>query len=434
MPAPVLAPPPKPAAPAPKPSAAPPEKPSGDAAPVQPIEKAISFDEEIDADLASLDDDNKGKQVAKPKPKPIEKPEKPEEDQEPNLDDEPKTKPDAEPVKPVKAADLRTAYEGLKKRVKDEFEPKVAKLEARIKELESSGPETVKPIMEELEAKKKRLDELESKIKFADYKESTEFKEKYEKPYQEAWKKASKDLEELTIPNDDGTTRQASAADLLQLANLPLGEARAAARQMFGDAADDVMAHRRVIRELSEAQTKALEDAKTNATEREKKLAAQRQIEHQEVTKMWTEANKALSEKYPLWFAESEGDTEGNELLRKGFSLADLHFVGVSGLKPEQIDNLPPRFRDAIKAKGDLDVKDRIALDAILRNKIASHTRLASSLKKSEARIKELEKALAEYEGSEPPAGKAGGKTTSKRTDGLGEAMEELDAIDRKNQ
>lgn len=450
-----------PPAPAPKPAAS--AAPPSDGIPPQPIEKPIDFDKDIDDDLAAIDEDETGKRPAqrqqkpevkpevKPPAKPAAKPQSKPEDQEPEPDDkkdEPGDEdPDKElgdsqkakdgktdePVKPIKAADLRTAYEGLKKKVKEEFEPKVAKLEARIKELETSGPEATKPILEELEAKKKRLDELESRIKFTDYKESTEFKEKYEKPYLEAWKKAVADLSELTVQTEDGGTRVATTQDLLHLANLPLGEARSQARALFGDAADDVMAHRRAIRELSAAQTKALEDAKNNASEHEKKLASQRQIESQQIAKAWDETNKALAEKYPKWFAETEGDTEGNELLRKGFSVADLHFLGAKGLTPAQIELLPPKLRDEIKANGDLSIQGRIHLDALLRNKIASHSRLALNLKKATARIQELEKSLAEYEGSEPPATRGSGKPAKPALDPMQEAEAELEAINRQN-
>lgn len=435
-----------PSAPAPAPSKAPAPaaKPSGspapsksDSMPPAPIDKPVSFDDEIDSDLAAIDETPEKRNAVKPKA-PVKPPEKKEEaTEEPGPDDEPEAPAepkDEAPVKPVKAADLRTAYEGLKKKVKDEYEPKVSKLEARIKELESSGPEKMTPIVEELEQKKKRLEELESEIRYIDYQKSEEYQEKYEKPYVEAWKKAAADLSELTVETEDGESRTATTADLIHLANLPLGEARAQARIMFGDAADDVMAHRRAIRELSQAQTKALEDAKKNASERESKLAAQREIERQQTGKLWEESNKALAEKFPKWFAKVEGDTEGNSLLDRGFSLADLHFIGEKHLSPEQIEMLPTQFKDKIKANGKLDIKDRVALDALLRHKIASHSRLALNLKKANTRIAELEKALSEYETSELPGGKSGGVPKAPaNASPEAEAFAELDAIDTKN-
>jgi hypothetical protein len=431
------APSPTPAAPAPaapKPSAAPPK---GDAMPPAPIEKEVSFDDQIDSDLAAIDE-SPAKRNAKASAAPVKPPEpKKEEVEEPSPDDEPAAQPepkDEAPAKPVKAADLRTAYEGLKKKVKEDYEPKVAKLEARVKELEASGPEKMTPIVEELTQKKQRLEELENRIRHLDYQQSQEYQDKYEKPYQEAWKKAVADLDELTVVGEDGDRRKATASDLLTLANMSLGEARTLAKQMFGDSADDVMAHRRTIKELSIAQNKALEESKKNATERDKQMAAQRQIEHQQTLKLWQESNKALAEKFPKWFSKVEGDAEGNTLLDRGFSLADLHFVGEKNLTPEQIEMLPEQFKNKIKADGKLDLKDKVALDALLRHKIASHSRIALNLKKANERIKELEKTLSEYEGSELPGGKTGG--TPKKASAQSpaeEALAELDAIDAKN-
>jgi hypothetical protein len=404
--------------------------------PPAPIEKAISFDDEIDNDLAALDE-TPAKRNAKASPAPAKPPEPKEAVAEaPGPDDEPVTplEPhEGAPVKPVKAADLRTAYEGLKKKVKEDYEPKVAKLEARVKELEASGPEKMTPIVEELTQKKQRLEELEAEVRHVRYEKSQEYQDKYEKPYLEAWKKAAADLSELTVETEGGESRAATTADMIHLSNLPLGEARAQARIMFGDAADDVMAHRRVIRELSSAQSKALDDAKKNASEHETKLASQREIQHQQTVKLWQESNKALAEKFPKWFAKVEGDEEGNSLLERGFSLADLHFVGSKDLTPEQIEMLPPKFRDKIKANGNLDVQDRVALDALLRHKIASHSRLAFNLKKANTRIAELEKSLSDYEASTPPAGKAGEASRASGVSETDAALAELDAIDAKN-
>lgn len=453
--APAAAPASAPATPQPKPSSS---------EPITPIESPSNLDAEISAELDSLDDEKPRKQptpqkqpikppatpqqkkVAPTKPQP-EKKEKsdlgiePEEDEE----DAAKTKAEGEgegegdgteestdSKKPIKAADLRTAYEGLKKRFKEDYEPKVSKLESRIKELEASSDSQVQVLKKELEQKTSRLDALEKEAQFRDFKTSEKFKNEFEVPYQKAWAKAMKLLKQLTVPTEDGGAREATMQDMLTLANMPLNEAWKNARDMFGDAANDIMAARSKIQELAEAQDEALEEARKNAGEHEKKLAAQRQIEHQEMGKLWTETNKALAAQYPKWFAEVEGDTEGNELLRKGFSLADLHFLGPKGLSPEQIDMLPEKFRDAIRSDK-FSIQDRVSLDAILRNKIASHGRLARQLKKANTRVAELEKSLAEYENSEPDAGSAGEAKRKPSGGAMEESMSELDEINRRN-
>lgn len=430
-----------PSAPSAAPTSAAPAKPSSS----QSIEAPSGIDlGDIGAELDALDD-SKPKPTEKPKAPPAKsatpdgkKPEdKPEDKPEKKADDKPEEKPKdkpedkpEEPQKPVKAAALREAYENLKRRVKEEYEPQLNELKAKLKEAQES--KQTESLVSELETIKKRRDELEEHIKFLDYQKSSEFQEKYAKPYQEAWNKAVEEMAEIQVTDPDGNVRQATAQDLLTLANLPLGEARKLAREMFGEAADDVMAHRRTIRELYTNQQKALEEARAKAGEREKALAAQRQVEHQQTLKAWKEANEALAKKYPNWFSKAEGDDEGNTLLDKGFALADLHFIGVKDLTPEQIEMLPDRFKASIKATGNLSKQDRIALDALLRNKIASHSRLALKLKRASERIKELEASLAEYEKSTPPAGRAAPTGASPSTGNpLDDAAAELDAIDK---
>lgn len=449
-------------APAAAPAAAPaPTQKQSSSEPIVPIESSSNLDAEIEADLDSLDDEKprrqstpqkppektqtqtQQKKVEPPKPK-TEKKESDGLDVEPEDDEaedkskgETEIKPEDEDAageskKPIKAADLRSAYEGLKKRFKEEYEPKVSKLEAKIKELEGSGSNQVQTLKKELEEKTSRLEVLEREAQFRDFKTSEKFKNEYEIPYQKAWAKAMKLLKQLTVPTEDGGNREATMQDMLTLANMPLNEAWKNARDMFGDAANDIMSARSKIQELAEAQDEALEEARKNAGEHEKKLAAQRQIEHQEMGKLWNETNKALAQNYPKWFAETEGDNEGNELLRKGFSLADLHFLGPKGLSPEQVELLPDKFRDAVKTDK-FSIQERVALDALLRNKIASHSRLARQLKKANARVSELEKSLKEYEQSEPDASSAGEVKRKPTAGAMDDSMSELDEIDRRN-
>jgi len=425
-----------------------PAAPSAPAAPVAPPSQndAISFDADIDADLASLDDSKPAPPSPPPKDKTQDKEPPPAEGAKPPAkpQDKPGAKPadkpsgdkppEGEPVKPVKAADIRGAYEGLKKKIREEYEPEIQSLRSKVKEYETANPEQAEVLTKELESIKKRRDELESEIRFIRYEKSSEFQEKFAKPYEDAWAKAVAELSELTVTDEEGNSRTATANDLMQLANMPLGEARRVAKEMFGDAADDVMAHRRSIRELSAAQNKALEDAKKLSGEREKELATKRQIEHQQTIKLWQTANEELAKKYPKWFSHVEDDPEGNSLLDKGLALADLHFIGAKDLTPEQVELLPGGFKDAIKLRGGLSPKERVYLDALLRNKIASHGRIAAKLKSANARVKELETALAEFENSTPPSGKAGeGSGKGAVVNEFDEAQAELDAIDKKN-
>ncbi len=314
-------------------------------------------------------------------------------------------------TKPQKAAELRTAYERSKETIKSK-DAEIAKLQGELKtvrEKPAEDPEK-KTLLEKFEAADKRRQALEKEIAFVAYHKSEEFVNKYQKPYEEAWGKAVSELNELTIESEDGTTRKATAQDLLALSNLPLGEARTAAKKMFGDAADDVMSHRRKIRELSDAQNKALTEAQQNAETHEKEKQTQSLQQRQKMATLWQDENKAWAEKFPRWFKPEDGDEEGNKLLAKGFELADAAFSNNGQKAPEEM----------------------VKLHAELRNKAAAFPRLALRLKTARTRIKELEASLAEYEKSEPSPGKGGGNRVTKPGDPWADPFSELDSLNKK--
>lgn len=349
----------------------------------------------------------------KPERKPAKPPEKKDKKEDaPEIeppDEKAEEKTPAEPeAKPEKAKELRVAYEKSKETIKGK-DAEIAKLQTELKTAKSApvdDPEK-KSLLEKYESEVKRRTELEKEIAFVAYHKSTEFVDKYQKPYEEAWGKAVSELAELTIESEDGQTRTATAQDLLTLSNMPLGEARKLANQMFGDAADDVMAHRRKVRELSDAQTKALAEAQKNSETRDKERQTQSLQQRQKMATLWTDENKAWQERFPRWFKPEDGDEQGNSLLAKGYEMADAAFSGNGQKSPEEM----------------------VKLHAELRNKAAAFPKLALRLKQARSRIKELEKSLEDYEESEPPSGDGGKPRSIKPSDPEAEAMAELAAM-----
>lgn len=317
---------------------------------------------------------------------------------------------------PKGLVETRTAYQTLKKKFKEEYEPKlqqVQKLEAKVKELETANPPEMKALQERLEAAEKRNAQLEGDIEFIDFSKSAKFEKEYKLPYRQAWAAALADLEELTVEDEAGNTRKAGEKDLLELANLPLGAARKKANAMFGESADDVMAHRRKVIDLANAQNRALEEARNNATERATTAESTRKANSEKTIKMWTEANAAIVQKWPKMFAPVEGDAEGNALLQKGEAMADRLFSPTDETKPKTPE-------------------DAIRLHALIRNKIRNHDRLALWLKNANAKIKELETTLAQYESSEPNGGQGGGPGKGGTKSYMQEAEDEIDELARK--
>jgi len=348
-------------------------------------------------------------------PEPAKKPEKP--------DKPAATKPAAKPTEPVKkpeatepdpkppkAAELRVAYEKSKETLK-ERESRIAALESELKTVRETPREDPEKstLLGKLQETEKREKALQERLRLVDYQQSDDFVNKFQKPWEDAWKRAASEIQELTIELEDGTSRAATVQDLVALSSMKLGEARKYAKQMFGDGSEEVMAHLRKLRDLSDAQKTALDEAKKNSEAHFKQHAEQTLQERQKVAKLWKDENAAWTERYPRFFAPKDGDDEGNALLTKGYAMADKAFSSNGNTTPEE----------------------RVKLHAELRNKAAAFPRLALELKRSRARIKELEMSLAAYEESEPPAGAGGKPRPEKAGDPLADAMSELETIDR---
>jgi len=382
---------------------------------------ATSFEAEF-GELEALDD--KPKPVAKPAEKAKETPKV----ETPKPTDKPKSDTTKAPEKPAEVEpktipEVRRAYDAKKREIRETWEPKVKALESELATLKATAgnghAEEFKSLTDKFTASQKRVEELEGEMRFVNYRKSKEFADKYEQPYNEAWGKAIAELEELSVRVRTGVDdvgeptygeRKATSDDLLMLANLKLGEARKLAKEMFGDNADDMMAHRRKIRDLSDAQTKALAEAEKSAKDHDESKTLQSRQALEQTGKLWTAANKQLSEKYPKWFAPVEGDDEGNALLEKGFAAADRLF----NQTPETAPKTP---------------QEAVALHALLRNKAANHDRLALKNKQLSARVTELEEKLRAFEESEPPAGGGAAPGAAGGTDWKGEADAEIDAL-----
>lgn len=373
------------------------------------------------AELDKLNFDDKNKWgTPKPEKKEVKPPEKPvEKPKETPPAEKPAQKPEDAPKEEAKTEEAPKGYRSLG-RALEEAQTKLRTQSDEIAKLKDEVDKTkAKPVedtertafVEKLTAAEKRVQELEDEIKYVNYAKSTEFVDKYKKPYEEAWQKAVAELSELTVEQEDGSSRQATANDLVVLANMPLGEARKLAKTMFGDAADDVMTHRRAIRELSDAQTKALESARTNSTEREKQLAVQQAQMREAATKAWQASNQSLEEKYPNWFGHPDTDPEGNELFDKSREQIDRFlFMQTEKLAPEAM----------------------VKFHALVRAKFANHDRLAMHNKKLREENATLKKTIEDYEKSEPPAGSTSKSASATPKSFMESVEDELRELDKK--
>lgn len=290
-------------------------------------------------------------------------------------------------------------------RLVDEYKKTTTELRTRAETLEreltelKAGKSTAEPpkeLVERLESAEKKVREYEDHLRFLDYQRHPEFVEKFQRPYEEAWKRATAELAEVAVTDPaTGTVRSATAEDMMALVNLPLGKAREYANQLFGDFADDAMSHRKEIRSLAETQKAALEDAKSKGLERQKAMetqtAAQQAALAKSIGEVWSAANReaVTDEKFGKFFAPVEGDQEGNATLAKGFELVDKAF---------RDDPRDPSISAEERAA-------RVKRHAAMRNRAAAFGRMRKWIEQRDARIKELEERLDAYAESEPSTG-----------------------------
>ena len=320
------------------------------------------------------------------------------------------TEPEPSPDEPKTNPELRAAYTGLKEKIAKEYEPKLKRLpelEAKLKELQSRDETAGKTAQEEMAALKKHNAELENHIRFADYKQSKEYKE-LETTLNDAWSGAMRKLGGITISRSDAESgevveRELTIDDIARYARLDPKLLWKELKQEIPDAAErtTVINHVQKIQDLAETVSKAEEKAKKDSeTHARTQTEAQRQGQEQR-KKLWKAKNEALAEKYPKWFAKDEADADGNAVFDRGTAFADLVF-SPADLTPERIDLLPKAFKEAIESAKPFSPEALVTLHAIARNKLANHDRAVSRLKVATARIAELEQSLKEYEESGP--------------------------------
>lgn len=311
---------------------------------------------------------------------------------------EPETpKPDAvakpDDNEPKTNSGLRKVYETTKKRVAD--------LESELNTLKSKpadDPEK-KALQDRLSEREKRLEDLETEMRFVSYQSSAEYKDKFQKPFESAYANGRNKAASLKVNTADGDPRQGTAEDfdaIMQITDDGTAAERAA--ELFGTQAPMILYHRERVMERNMERWQAIEDYKTKGAEREKQRAevetktrAEFQKQTGEIGQKFKDEAAAAVEKYPQFFKDIEGDDAGNTILKKGFEMADCAFA-MNALDPK----LTPDERGKV-----------VRLHAAVRNKAAGFDRLAHVNSGLKAKVAELQAKLDEIAGTSPGDGEA---------------------------
>lgn len=309
--------------------------------------------------------------------------------------------PAAEP-KPGEGAPASTAVDKDGKKpspwkMVEEYKGKLSKAEAELAQLKANQlPENDRKSYEEratrAEARAKQLEEV---MADHDFSQTDTFQKEFVKPYDEAWKVAMTELKGVQVSDGQGGARDINPNDMLTLVNMELAQARHVANEYFGDFANDVMNHRNQIRDLynkQQAKLKAEKEGRTAKKQQETEAQTKAQQEMAKtITATWKQENEAVlnDEKYGALFKPREGDEHWNQRLAKGFELVDKAF----SQNPAD-PSLTPEERASV-----------IRRHAAVRNRAAAWGPLRGEVERLSAANKALETELAQYKGSEPPAG-----------------------------
>jgi hypothetical protein len=289
----------------------------------------------------------------------------------------PKTKGKVSPWKLVdehKAARLKAESEAseLRKLIKDEA---TAKAEA-----------------ERLTRAEARAKELEDHLRFIDYQNHPEFKEKFQKPYDDAWNRVMKRLSGVGVTNADGSKRPVEVKDILELGQLPADIVIEQAEAKFGKLGSWVAERIEDLKQLSEAKIDALDKAKKEGAEKAQRDAQDWERGQKELTEFlgttWRKASEEIEShsKYGKYFKPVEGDEEFNTRLQKGTELVD------KALSESPADpSLTPQQREAI-----------VKRHAAMRQRARAFGPMQLTIERQAAELERLKTELAQYKGSEP--------------------------------
>ena len=329
--------------------------------------------------------------------------------------------PAAEAGEDKKPAPAPAAEEGKGKKVSpwklvDQFKERATKAEQRALELEKSVvPEAkLKELHTKMQDYEKRIQEMTEDLRFHNAEKYDPDIKKLDADQTATWNRAMKELGEITLKDPQTEQQRAvTADDLLELVKLPLGRAREISDEVFGKFSDDVMAHRKAIRELFDQRTAKLEELKkTGATrdqERQQKFQQGREQLQQFTKTTYEKANAeaATDPKHGHFFrprdGETDADKEWNARLEKGFKLVDEAY---------NANSMDPRLTPEQRA-------EVIRKHAAVRNRAASWGAVRYENERLKKQVEKLQSDLKAYQTTTPAAGGRGGPAPKEELHGM---------------
>jgi len=216
---------------------------------------------------------------------------------------------------------LKSEFETLKSQPRSDENR--AALDAAKAELE-----TYRKKMADVEATRDKLSKQLAKVDVAN---SPDFKERYEKPWQQAQEVAVNELSGFTKQNDEGEEVAIGWDDFDPILKLPIKDAVEKAKAILGDNWEIAITHRRNILNAKKEYREALERHEAES----QNLAVERSKHEAAMTQLFESETKRLQSEYPDIYTPDSNNPREKEQFEKGSKIAQAAIFGLTGLTPE---------------------------------------------------------------------------------------------------
>jgi len=302
---------------------------------------------------------------------------------------------------------FRTAFEKLKSEFDNktrEYEGKLTTTQQQMQALESRKYLTPEQETRYAELEKQQQ-ALQAELYARDYRESPEFKAKYQGKADKVFQSISNELKSIQVNDENGSPRPATLADFSKIRALGDSqvEQRRMAKQIFGDDADVVIAAARELKTIEDAANDEIEAKRANFQSEREQSQKRQQEELQTGNQVFTNYDKLLVEKFPAYFAPVEGNDEFNKALQEGLKFVDSNSTGFNQKTPEQ----------------------RAQSAAMMRRFAAAFPAMQVMIKQLSSQVGEYKERVEKLQGSDPGAGGDGAGGTG----GGGEEVGGTDAL-----
>jgi len=172
---------------------------------------------------------------------------------------------------------------------------KLVAAEAKLAEAERKGQDTT-ALTSRITTLEGEIQKRDAELRAARQEASPEWKERFEKPFNEFAEYAKLQVEQLEVQDENGAVRPATWSDFVQLYALPLNRAVVVAQEKFGNGATLVMDQLNELHKLDWKKQTALKEEMDQYKAKNEKDIADQHTQQAQRNKLWEDVNRDLTQ------------------------------------------------------------------------------------------------------------------------------------------